>query len=167
MIIGRQLIERLYSKNDENEMEYRYNKNYYYRSYSDSENSDKKDSKIYNVKSHRGLGRATVIGGTGGIFGYKAGKRAADVAEAEGKSDKEILKKAKRKGALVGALSGAGIGATGTAIGNIIDGSDAKTTLINSLKVGAKHATKGAIGGLLGTKKNTKERLVKKHLIEE
>ena len=74
------------------------------------------------IDSHRGLGRSLLIGGLPGAISAHAGKRAANKADEEGKSDGEIIREAskagRRRGMKIGALEagaatliGAGIGA--------------------------------------------------------
>jgi hypothetical protein len=103
------------------------------------------------VKSNRGLGRSAVLGALGGnalgaMAGGYVGKIAANDADAAGLSDKQIISKSARAGALAGA-------ATGVARG-----------LISRNPAGAlAGTTMGAVGGYFGAKKNTKSRLRKRN----
>jgi hypothetical protein len=103
------------------------------------------------VKSNRGLGRSALLGALGGnalgaMAGGYVGKIAANDADAAGLSDKQIISKSARAGALAGA-------ATGVARG-----------LISRNPAGAlAGTTMGAVGGYFGAKKNTKSRLRKRN----
>lgn len=104
---------------------------------------------LEDVQSHRGLGRSLIlsapVGGVGAVGGY-IGKRAANKADSEGLSDKDIYKKsvtaARRSGGLLGAAVAAGATKTvaGTAVGAVI----------------------GAASASMGAKKNTRKRLEKR-----
>jgi hypothetical protein len=140
--------------------------------YDDRMFSEKKKSKngvyLEDVNSHRGLGRSFLIGGLGGAIGGYAGKKAANKADAEGLSDKEILKRATKKGAKVGAITTGLAGAVGSipaalmykAGGNKV--AAAAVPIVN----GGLAAGLGAVAGHFGAKKNTKTRLAKRAEME-
>lgn len=135
-----------------------------------AEKEDKKPKKkrrpLEDVKSHRGLGRSLIVGlpsGFGGAVGAFLGKKKADKLDAEGKSDKEILKGATKHAAAAGAGIGAGL------VGANIVGSSImapkgmkKAAIVGSLAPLAAATGFGALGGYLGAKKNTKTRLEKR-----
>lgn len=80
--------------------------------------------KLKDIKSHRGMGRSAYIGAVGvnpigGLAGGYAGKKAANKADKEGKSDYQILRAAKKRGANIGTLVG---GTTGAVIGARVGG---------------------------------------------
>lgn len=120
-----------------------------------------------------GGGPAGMIGasiGSGFIPSYvavKSGEIAADKADSEGKSDKEILKKAAWSGLTTGALAGG--------IKGIVSGASRATpklslrpktqstrTLVKALKSGYSSAIIGGLGGMTGATTNTNSRLKKR-----
>lgn len=111
--------------------------------------SEEKKVALEDVQSHRGLGRSLIlsapVGGVGAIGGY-IGKKAADKADSEGLSDKEIYKKsfiaARRSGALLGAAVAGGA--------------------TRNLAAAPLGAVIGAASASMGAKKNTKKRLEKR-----
>lgn len=155
-------------------------------------NKEKKRNKIAleDVKSHRGLGRSAILGAAvPGMIGGYAGKKAANKADKEGKSDEEILKKAQKTGAVGGAIPGAALGAgTSLVLSRAYNMHGPKITdIVNKAlkdqgiehrlsfkKLGKGSIAKkaligsglaagiGAFGGYLGARKNTKKRLEKR-----
>jgi proteasome assembly chaperone (PAC2) family protein len=104
------------------------------------------------VKSNRGLGRSAVLGALGGnalgaMAGGYVGKIAANDADAAGLSDKQIISKSARAGAMAGA-------ATGVARG-LIGQRNPAGMLAGTVM--------GATGGYFGAKKNTRSRLKKRN----
>lgn len=136
-----------------------------------SEEEEKKGrTKLKDVKSHRGLGRSFLIGQTPAALGGYVGKKAADKADAEDKSDEEIkkaaIKKATKTGALIGGLSAIGT----TAI------TDPMLKKLGYTKLGRGAVAAGtigsnvglaALGARLGAKKNTKVRLDKRKKMDQ
>ena len=150
---------------------------------------------LEDVNSHRGLGRSAILGALApGMIGGYAGKKAANKADKEGKSDEEILKKAQKTGAIGGAIPGVALGAGTSLVGShvynkygpkIVDsinevmkdqGYDVNIKF-NKLGKGAKTKRAliaaglaggiGALGGYLGARKNTKKRLEKRNKMEK
>lgn len=135
--------------------------------------SDKKEKvDLKDVKSHKGLKRALAAGLTGLDAGGYVGKKAANKADKEGKSDEEILKEARKAGRNVGIGVGAGIGINASAK-NL-----KKLETLAGKKLGKGHKAAaitgaalitGALGGLGGRNAasvNTKDRLSKRALKE-
>lgn len=147
------------------------------RFYSDGEKKEKR-IKLSDIQSHRGLGRALLLGGgiVPGAFAGYAGKRAADEADEEGLSDVEIKKAATKRGAKVGAmLGGATVGALGGLSGVALSHRIAKKLgtkarigvgLASAVGSGLGGAAVGALGGYLGADKNTRTRLKKRKDLE-
>lgn len=139
MIIGRQLIERMYSEDYERAFCEGYE--CAQREFGKKENKDD----IANIKDHedltygdnqRGLGRAVLLGQGGGAVGRVVGKREYEKQRRKGLSRAEASKKSEKKAAIVGGATNAGLGAV---IGGAL----------------------GTAGSYLGTKKNNKERRAK------
>ena len=150
---------------------------------------------LEDINSHRGLGRSAILGALApGMIGGYAGKKAANKADKEGKSDEEILKKAQKTGAIGGAIPGVALGAGTSLVGShvynkygpkIVDsinevmkdqgydvnikfnklGKGAKTK--RALIAGGVAGGIGALGGYLGARKNTKKRLEKRNKMEK
>ena len=179
MITGRDLIEKLYSDIEEErtfsvEMDEEtlslfsdFCEEYGIRLYSKNDDEGKnKKRKVYleDVNSHRGLGRSIILGaGPGGAIGGYFGKKAADKADREGKSDREIKEIAGKSGAKYGAAAGAGIGLANAARRAVFAG---KGNVGRALLYGAGNAAVfgglGALGGYAGARKNTSRRLEKR-----
>lgn len=131
-----------------------------------SEDKKEKKRKVYleDVNSNRGLGRSIILGaGPGGAIGGYIGKKSADKADREGKSDKEIKEIAGKSGAKYGAIAGAGLGlansvrrAATASKGNV------GRALLYGLGDTAVLGGLGALGGHFGAKKNTSRRLEKR-----
>lgn len=111
MITGRDLIEsqKLYSTGDDDLdelLEMAFCDGYEYAQYEFSDDDDdkksKKDRKEYKNDSHRGYGRAILIGGTGGAVGRAVGKRRVEKYLDEGKTLKEAKALAERDAAIAG-----------------------------------------------------------------
>lgn len=118
--------------------------------YSEEENSNK--TSLSKVKSHRGLGRSLLIGNGGFVGGY-ASKKAANRADAMGKSDYEIEQAAKKTGTRVGAAAGAALGVAGALMGK-------KTRNVKGvLSLGIGGSLASGVSGRLGAKKNVRTRL--------
>lgn len=128
-------------------------------------------TRLEDVKSHRGLGRNFLVGGgvEGALGGY-VGKKAANKADAEGKSDEEIKKIATKKATKAGAL----IGGTGALASAIVD--DRMLKKLDYTKLGRVGIAAGtlaagtglsALGARLGAKKNTEVRLKKRKKIDQ
>ena len=137
-----------------------------------------KETKGEDNESHRGYGRAYLIGAEGGVAGRYAGKRAVKKAIEKGEKLEDAEKKGEKKAAKVGAAVGAATGAiAANQTRKIIKASkpeikaalqDAGITLTKKNKKIATIAAGtamvggaagwGALGGKLGTKKNNKER---------
>lgn len=140
------------------------------RFYSDGEKMEKR-IKLSDIKSHRGLGRSLVFGGLHGALGGLAGNKEADIADEEGASDAEIIRRASKKGAKTGGAIGAGLGAV-TSIPSVIalgaNGGVKGTALGvgSALGAAAVGGATGAIGGYLGAGKNARKRTEKRRLLE-
>ena len=80
------------------------------RFYSDGEKKERR-IKLSDIQSHRGLGRSLFFGGLHGALGGLAGKNEADIADKEGASDAEIIRRASKKGAKTGGAIGGYLGA--------------------------------------------------------
>lgn len=164
-------------------------------------NKEKKDKRnriaLEDVNSHRGLGRSAILGALApGMIGGYVGKKAANKADKEGKSDEEILKKAQKTGAIGGAIPGVALGAGTSLVGShvynkygpkIVDtinaalkdqGYDDDVNIkFNKLGKGSRAKKAliaaglaggfGALGGYLGARKNTKKRLEKRNKMEK
>ena len=132
----------------------------------DEEKKDKKKKKVYleDVNSHRGLGRSIILGaGPGGAIGGYVGKKAADKADKEGKSDREIKEIAGKSGAKYGAAAGAGIGLANAARRAAFAGKgNVGRALLYGTGAAAVLGGLGALGGYAGARKNTKKRLEKR-----
>lgn len=119
-----------------------------------------------DVESHRGLGRSLIVGlpsGPGGAVGAFLGKKKADKLDAEGKSDKEILKGATKHAAAAGAGIGAGlVGGKMISDAIILPKGMKKAAVVGKIVPLAAATGFGALGGYLGAKKNTKTRLEKR-----
>lgn len=98
---------------------------YVERLYAETAKEEKKKKVgLSNIDSHRGLGRSLAIGQLPGAIAAHAGKKAANKADEEGKSDDEIIKEAskagRKRGMKIGALQ-TGAATLGTAgLGAII-----------------------------------------------
>lgn len=116
-------------------------------------NEDKQNRKsLREVESHKGLKRAILAApfdAGGGLLGGYLSKEEANKADDEGADDKEILRRARKKGLESGALLGAGIGGLATL----------RTGNPASLIVGTGL---GALGGRNAAGVNTKARLRKR-----
>lgn len=136
-----------------------------------SEEEEKKGrTKLKDVKSHRGLGRSFLIGQTPAALGGYIGKKAANKADAEGKTDEEIKKIATKKATKAGALIGGLTAASTTAI------TDPMLKKLGYTKLGRGAMAAGiigsnvglaALGARLGAKKNTKVRLDKRKKMDQ
>ena len=100
-------------------------------------------------KNHRGLGRAAVVGGAGGVVGRHVGKKATEKALKEGESLSDAEKKGDKKAVKAGAAVGAAVGAA-NAIKNDRPASfelfGNKIKLGNSIVDEAKEAVKNTKG---------------------
>ena len=122
--------------------------------------------------SHRGLGRSLILGGPAGAAGAYMTKGKVDEDYAAGKSEKEIVSNASKRGALGGAGIGAGV-ALGSGLVNYKKNVAALTSLGADRTIAGKitkaaipigvaaGAGLGALGGSLGAKKNARTRLRK------
>ena len=140
------------------------------RFYSDGEKKEKR-IKLSDIQSHRGLGRSLVFGGLHGAVGGLAGKNEADVADEEGASDAEIIRRASKKGAKVGGAVGAGMGAASSIPYIIAAGSrggvkGAALGIGSAAGLTAVGAAQGALGGYLGANKNARKRTEKRRVME-
>ena len=116
------------------------------RFYSDGEK--KRAIRLGDIQSHRGRGRAAVLGAiVPGMVGGYIGKKKAEDLDDEGKSDAEILRGSRKTGAIAGAALGLGVG--------------------RSVGSGLFGVATGALGGYLGSDKNTRTRLKKRRELEE
>lgn len=120
------------------------------RFYSDGEK--KRAVRLGDIQSHRGRGRAAVLGAiVPGMVGGYIGKKKAEDLDDEGKSDAEILRGSRKTGAIAGAATGAALGlGVGRSVGSGLFG-----------------VATGALGGYLGSDKNTRTRLKKRRELEE
>ena len=145
---------------------------------------EKKEGKkiaLSKVDSNRGLGRSLFLGGLPGAYAAHAGKKAANKADEEGKSDSEIIdaaakagkKRGMKVGAAIGALGIAGGAASGHSLGKVYKrytGKYSKDALARGIGRGTRNAliagalTTGA--GYLGAKKNAKRRIEKRATLE-
>lgn len=118
--------------------------------FSDGEN--KRAVRLEDIQSHRGRGRAAVLGAiVPGMVGGYIGKKKAEELDDEGKSDAEILCGSRKTGAIAGAATGAALGlGIGRSVGSGLFG-----------------VATGALGGYLGSDKNTRTRLKKRRELEE
>lgn len=140
------------------------------RFYSDGEKKEKR-IKLSDIQSHRGLGRSLFFGGLHGAVGGLAGKNEADVADEEGASDAEIIRRASKKGAKVGGAVGAGMGAASSIPYIIAAGSHggvkgAALGVGSAAGLTAVSAAQGALGGYLGANKNARKRTEKRRVME-
>lgn len=140
------------------------------RFYSDGEKKEKR-IKLSDIQSHRGLGRSLFFGGLHGAVGGLAGKNEADVADEEGASDAEIIRRASKKGAKVGGAVGAGMGAASSIPYIIAAGSHggvkgAALGVGSAAGLTAVGAAQGALGGYLGANKNARKRTEKRRVME-
>lgn len=140
------------------------------RFYSDGEKKEKR-IKLSDIQSHRGLGRSLFFGGLHGAVGVLAGKNEADVADEEGASDAEIIRRASKKGAKVGGAVGAGMGAASSVPYIIAAGSHggvkgAALGVGSAAGLTAIGAAQGALGGYLGANKNARKRTEKRRVME-
>jgi hypothetical protein len=131
-----------------------------------SEEKKKRRVRLDEIESHRGLGRASVIGAlTGGgalpaaIGGY-VGKKYADELDEEGASDKEIITKSGRRAALAGGAITGSLGALATAVARP---KDVKRTMA----IAGIGTLGSALGAAAGARKNSRERLKKRRHIED
>lgn len=126
------------------------------RMFAEKKESKKRKVSLEQVESNKGLKRAIITAlptGGGSLTGGYIAKGEADKADKEGADDKEIVRRAKKKGLEVGALTGAAIGGL-TAL---------KTGSAIPVVVGAGL---GALGGRNAAGVNTKDRLRKRALKE-
>lgn len=143
---------RLYSKDEDEE--------------DDEKGKKRKKKKVYleDVNSHRGLGRSIILGAAipGAVGGF-VGKKKADEADREGKSDREIKEIAGKTGAKTGALVGGALGLANTLSGAA---KSPKGYVGRSIAYGLASTAGlggfGALGGYLGARKNTSRRLEKR-----
>ena len=192
MITGRDLIERLYSEEEQEERTYSVEMDEETLSLfsdffeeqgvdlklfsKDRDNDDKEDKKgkkhrisLDKVNSNRGLGRSMILGAVipGAVGGY-AGKKAAEKADKEGKSDREIVEAASDRGMKVGAAVGGGLGLAHTLRSMAVAPKGyVGRNAVYGLGRSAIIAGAGALGGYLGAKKNTKRRLEKRAYLEK
>ena len=138
------------------------------KAFSDKKKKEDPDSKLENYKSSKGIKSGLLTAATIPLLskGYKGkerlvlvpaaaspligraiGNSVATEADQNGKSDKEILRKAR----ISGALSGAGFGALGGALA----GSTHNKTLAKAI-VGS---VLGGVGGYIGANRSVKDRL--------
>lgn len=117
-----------------------------------SDGEKKRAVRLENIQSHRGRGRAAVLGAiVPGMVGGYIGKKKAEGLDDEGKSDAEILRGSRKTGAIAGAATGAALGlGVGRSVGSGLFG-----------------VATGALGGYLGSDKNTRTRLKKRRELEE
>lgn len=117
-----------------------------------SDGEKKRAVRLGDIQSHRGRGRAAVLGAiVPGMVGGYIGKKKAEDLDDEGKSDAEILRGSRKTGAIAGAVTGAGLGlGIGRSVGRGLFG-----------------VATGALGGYLGSDKNTRTRLKKRKEMEE
>ena len=140
------------------------------RFYSDGEKKERR-IKLSDIQSHRGLGRSLFFGGLQGALGGLAEKNEADIADKEGASDAEIIRRASKKGAKTGGAIGAGLGATTSipyaislgAHGGVKGAALGLGSALGATAVGGAH---GAIGGYLGANKNARKRTEKRRVLE-
>lgn len=113
---------------------------------------EKRKIRLEDIQSHRGRGRAAVLGAiVPGMVGGYIGKKKAEDLDDEGKSDAEILRGSRKTGAIAGAATGAALGlGVGRSVGSGLFG-----------------VATGALGGYLGSDKNTRTRLKKRKEMEE
>ena len=112
----------------------------------------KRKIRLGGIQSHRGLGRSAILGViVPGMVGGYIGKKKAEDLDDEGKSDAEILRGSRKTGAIAGAATGAALGlSVGRSVGSGLFG-----------------VATGALGGYLGSDKNTRTRLKKRRELEE
>lgn len=137
------------------------------REFAKKENKPKKKRRpLEDVESHRGLGRSLIVGlpsGPGGALGAFLGKKKADELDAEGKSDREIIRGASNYAAGAGAGIGAGLlGGKMISDAIMLPKGMKKAAIVGNLVPLATATGFGALGGYLGAKKNTKTRLEKR-----
>ena len=140
-------------------------------------------TRLEDIDSNRGRGRSAVIGllAPGMIGGYM-GKKEAEKADNEGLEDREIIKRAERKGGKSGAIAGAACSVP-LALTSIY-GADklARFAKRNGVKVSRPAAIAGTLGksamltagamglgylgGKLGARKNTRTRLEKRAYLD-
>lgn len=117
-----------------------------------SDGEKKRAVRLGDIQSHRGRGRAAVLGAiVPGMVGGYIGKKKAEELDDEGKSDAEILRGSRKTGAIAGSATGAALGlGVGRSVGSGLFG-----------------VATGALGGYLGSDKNTRTRLKKRRELEE
>ena len=149
--------------------------------FSEEKKKEGKKIALSKVDSHRGLGRSLFLGGLPGAYAAHAGKKAANKADEEGKSDSEIIdaaakagkKRGMKVGAALGALGIASGAATGHEAGKVYKrytGKYSKEALARGIGRGTRGAlVAGALttgAGYLGAKKNAKRRIEKRATLE-
>jgi hypothetical protein len=135
--------------------DYELNENNEVRMFSSNEKKKSHKVALEDVKSHRGLGRAILfspIDAGGGLVGGYAAKDEADKADLEGADDKEIIRRAGKKGGKYGAIAG----------GTVLALRNSKAGLPGMAIGGAVGAGLGALGGRNTARVNTKARLNKR-----
>ena len=170
MKIGRQLAERFYSDSEYEEerlystgsdeldelLERAFCEGYEYaqREFAEKEEKkEKKKKKKYENESHRGYGRAIIVGGAPGGAGRYVGKREVEKALEEGDDIKKKKRRGLDKATKFGAISGAGLGVAGSlaAPGN------AGQKIARAVGTGTLYGTLGAAGARWGTSRNNRE----------
>ena len=115
---------------------------------------EKKKKKKYKNESHRGYGRALIVGGIQGGAGRYAGKREVEKALEEGDDIKTAKKRGLDKATKVGAIGGAGIGVIR---GATAGPGGAGQRIGRAVGAGAINGALGAAGARWGTSRNNRE----------
>lgn len=164
MYIRRKVFSLLQNEAGEVKMfsttDYELGENNEVRMFSSNEKKNSRKVALEDVNSHRGLGRAILFSpfdGGGGLVGGYVSKDEADKADLEGADDKEIIRRAGKKGRKYGAITGGVIGA----------GTGLQAGLPGMIVNGAVGAGIGAVGGRNAARVNTKARLKKRARMEE
>lgn len=173
MRIGRQFAEKLYSDYQEEERLYSTGNDeldellerafcdgyeYAQREFAEEdkkeEKKEKKKKKKYENESHRGYGRAIIVGGTvpGGVGRY-VGKREVEKALEEGEDLETAKKRGLDKATKVGAATGAGLGV----VSGLASPGNAGQKIARAVGTGALAGTLGAAGARWGTSRNNRE----------
>jgi len=117
------------------------------------EKKEKKKRKKYENESHRGYGRAIIVGGTAGGAGRYVGKREVEKALDEGDDIETAKRRGLDKATKFGAVTGAGLGLVAGASypGN------AGQRVGRAVGMAATHGALGAAGARWGTSRNNRE----------
>lgn len=114
---------------------------------------EKKKKKKYKNESHRGYGRAIILGDVSGAAGRYVGKREVEKALEEGDDIETAKKRGLDKATKVGAISGAGIGLVQGAAGP----GNAGQRVGRAVGAAAARGVFSGAGARWGTSRNNRE----------